>query len=184
MQYGFYFNQNRCIGCFTCVIACKDWNHVPAGQVSWMRVSTTEGGKYPQPFVAFLPVPCYHCAQPSCVSICPGDAIAKRNEDGVVVVERENCLGKDDCGLCLDACPYSAPQFEDVDDAKIQKCNFCLERWEKGKKPICVMACPVEALDAGPIEELKTKYCKNQEALGFAFSTETSPSILIKKKLT
>lgn len=25
-QWGFYFNQDRCIGCKTCVTACKNWN--------------------------------------------------------------------------------------------------------------------------------------------------------------
>ena len=25
-QYAFFFNQKRCLGCKTCVIACKEWN--------------------------------------------------------------------------------------------------------------------------------------------------------------
>ncbi len=25
-QWGFYFNQDRCLGCKTCVLACKNWN--------------------------------------------------------------------------------------------------------------------------------------------------------------
>ena len=24
-QVGFYFDQTRCIGCYTCAVACKDW---------------------------------------------------------------------------------------------------------------------------------------------------------------
>ncbi|WP_303852736.1 4Fe-4S binding protein, partial [Seleniivibrio woodruffii] len=24
----FYFDQNRCMGCHACVVACKDWNDV------------------------------------------------------------------------------------------------------------------------------------------------------------
>ena len=25
-QWGFYFNQKRCLGCATCTVACKEWN--------------------------------------------------------------------------------------------------------------------------------------------------------------
>jgi len=51
MQMGFYFDQTRCTGCFTCVVACKDWHDVPPGPASWMRVTTVEKGKYPDLFV-------------------------------------------------------------------------------------------------------------------------------------
>ena len=136
MQRGFYFDQTRCIGCYTCVVACKDWNDVPAGPASWRKVLTIEQGKYPRPFVAFLSIACYHCAEPACVSACPMDAITKREEDGIVVVNTEACLGKDSCGRCLDDCPYEAPQFGIEEDSKIQKCNMCIERWAEGKKPI------------------------------------------------
>ena len=43
-QYGIYINQNRCTGCFACVVACKDWHDVPAGPASWIRVKTVEKG--------------------------------------------------------------------------------------------------------------------------------------------
>ena len=59
MQMGFYFDQTRCIGCYACVVACKDWHDIPAGPASWMRVKTLELGKYPRPFVVHLPSPCY-----------------------------------------------------------------------------------------------------------------------------
>lgn len=28
MQLGFYVDQTRCVGCFTCVVACKDWHDI------------------------------------------------------------------------------------------------------------------------------------------------------------
>ncbi len=182
MQVGFYFDQNRCTGCYTCAVACKDWHDVPAGPASWLRVSIIERGKYPQPFRAFLPTPCYHCAEPACVPACPVDAITKREEDGILVVDRGTCLGKDACQLCLEACPYDAPQFGAEDNAKMQKCDMCLERWEEGKKPVCVMACPMEATDAGPLEELRGKYGALTEAEGFAYSVENVPSVVFRPK--
>ena len=182
MQMGFYFDQTRCTGCFTCIVACKDWNDVDAGPANWRRVIAIEKGKYPDLFVAFLSTACYHCVEPACVSACPVDAISKRELDGVVVVDREACLGKDNCDMCLQACPYDAPQFGAEENAKMQKCHFCLDRLAENKKPICVDACPVRALDAGPIEELRAKYGDIREAEGFVYSEKLIPSIVFKPK--
>jgi anaerobic dimethyl sulfoxide reductase subunit B (iron-sulfur subunit) len=182
MQYGFYFDQNRCTGCFTCVVACHDWHDVPAGPASWLRVKTTEKGQYPDLFVSFLAMACYHCLEPACVPACPVDAIAKRDEDGIVTVDREVCLGRDNCSLCLEACPYDAPQFGAEENSKMQKCNFCIDRWEEGKKPACVQSCPTWALDAGSMDELKAKYGDVGDADGFVYSEELIPSITFKPK--
>jgi len=182
MQFGFYFDQTRCTGCFTCVVACKDWNDVPAGPASWRRVVTTENGKYPELSVTFLSTACHHCAEPDCVAACPVGAITKRELDGIVVVDREKCLGKDNCDMCLQACPYDAPQFGAEDNARMQKCHFCLDRLLEGKKPACVDACPLRALDAGPIEELQARYGSTREAEGFRYEENLRPSIIFKPK--
>ena len=182
MQMGFYFDQTRCIGCYTCVVACKDWHDVPAGPASWRRVITVEKGKYPDPFVAFLSVACHHCVEPACVSACPVGAITKREADGVVVVDSEKCLGKDKCDLCFQACPYDAPQFGAEQNAKMQKCDFCLDKLVDNKKPICVDGCPMRAMDSGPIEELRAKYGDIREAEGFVYSEELAPCLIFKPK--
>jgi anaerobic dimethyl sulfoxide reductase subunit B len=182
MQYGFYFDQNRCTGCFVCVVACKDWHDVPAGPASWRRVKTVEKGKYPDLFVAFLATTCYHCLQPACIPICPVGAITKREEDGIVTVDREICLGKDGCQQCLEACTYDAPQFGDEEDATMQKCDMCIDRWAEGKKPVCVDSCPTRALDAGPIEVLRRKYGDARQTEGFAYSNDLIPSVIFKPK--
>ena len=182
MQLAFYFDQTRCISCCTCVIACKDWHDVPAGPASWRRVETIERGEYPDVFVAFFSTSCYHCAEPACAAACPENAITKRSEDGIVIVNREACIGKDNCGFCLEACPYDAPQFEDETNAKMQKCDLCVDRWAEGKPPICVAGCPTRALDAGPIEEMESKYGKIHEAVSFIYSENLKPSVIFKPK--
>ena len=183
MQMGFHFDQTRCTGCFTCIVACKDWHDVPAGPAAWRRVTTIEKGTYPELFVAHLATSCYHCASPACIPACPVDAISKRESDGVVLVDREACLGHDNCDMCLQACRYDAPQFGAEPNAKMQKCNFCIDRLEESKPPICVAACPMRALDSGPIDELTKKYGSTVDAEGFVADPNLRPSVLFKPKL-
>jgi len=117
------------------------------------------------------------------VEACPVNAISKREEDGVVLVNSETCIGKDSCGgACLEVCPYDAPQFATEDNAKMEKCNFCVDKLAENKQPICVAGCPMRALDSGPIDELKTKYGDVKEAQGFSYAAELDPSIVFKSK--
>lgn len=183
MQVGFYFNQNRCIGCGTCQVACKDWHDIPAGPINWMNINYIEIGNYPDIFVSYMASPCYHCEEPNCLEACPTDAIYKRSDNGLVLVNSQACIGNEECNSkCLKACPYGAPQFGPEKGAKMSKCNFCLDRWEINQLPVCVEACPTRALDAGPLEELRSRYGDLQEAEGFLYSKKTKPSIIIKQK--
>ena len=99
MQLGFYFDQNRCTGCFACAIACKDWHDIPAGPARWMRVLYREEGRFPRLFVSHVASSCYHCKEPVCAFVCPNEAITKRDEDGIVVVDREKCRDEKTCGI-------------------------------------------------------------------------------------
>lgn len=183
MQIGFYFDQTRCTGCGACQVACKDWNDVPAGPENWMRVLYTEKGRFPEVFVSYLIAPCYHCIDPVCVPACPPRAISKRDEDGIVVVDSQFCLGNEQCDVkCLKACPYDAPQFGPEPGAKMRKCDFCLDTWQEGKLPVCVEACPTRALDAGLLDELTARYDHTQEAESFVYSNRTKPAVVFKPK--
>ena len=183
MQLSFYFDQTRCIGCHACTVACKGWHDVPAGPASRRRVSAVEKGTYPKLFAAFISAGCFHCATPSCTDACPTDAVSKRSSDGIVVVDRDECLGADSCDrFCLEACPYNAPQFGSEENAKMQKCDFCIDRLDQGKRPICVDACPTRAMDAGPLSEIQEKYGKTGECTGFTYSNDVMPSVVMKPK--
>lgn len=182
-QIGFYFDQTRCTGCYTCSVACKDWHDIEAGPVNWMRMKTIEKGRFPDLFVAYLATPCYHCHNAPCILACPAEAISKRESDGIVVVDREKCLGSSECRtLCLKACPYNAPQFGPEENARMQKCDLCLERLENGQQAICVEACPLYALDVGPLDELREKYGEINQAEGFRYSKRSGPSVTFKPK--
>ncbi|WP_022849608.1 4Fe-4S dicluster domain-containing protein [Limisalsivibrio acetivorans] len=165
-QYAFYFDQTRCMGCNACVVACKDWNDVKPGQARWRRLTSEVAGTFPSVEVFNLVLSCNHCVNPACTASCPVGAIYKREEDGIVIVDRDKCQ---DIRACAVACPFDAPQFGDevsepVSKASwavehpMQKCTFCWDRWEEGKKPACVTSCPNRALDAGTVSEIRAKY--------------------------
>ncbi|MFW9823697.1 MAG: FAD-dependent oxidoreductase, partial [Candidatus Thorarchaeota archaeon] len=82
------------------------------------------------------------------------------------IAEAERCLN---CAghLCKDACPYSAPQFIEEEKTRMQKCNYCVDRFDIGKQPICVEACYARALDSGTLVELKSKYGDIRQSAGF-----------------
>jgi len=182
MQMAFYFDQSRCIGCYACAVACKDWNNIAAGPAHWRRVTSLEWGTYPNVFLTYLSLSCHHCATPACEEACPVNAIGKNKKNGVMAVNRDECLGYNACGACKQACPYEVPQFGEEENPKMQMCTFCADRLADNKKPACVDSCPVRALDAGPIDELNKRYGSIKEVPGFTCSAKTKPSILFKPR--
>ena len=101
-QYGFSFAKDRCVQCYGCEVACKSWREGEVG-VRWRRVSNIWYGRYPQVRSASVSVSCMHCVDPQCAKTCPVKAITKREEDGIVAVDRDKCIG---CKTCLKSCPF------------------------------------------------------------------------------
>ncbi len=147
-QYSFYFDSNRCIKCKSCEVACKQWKGIKAGTINLRRVEEVTTGVFPEVKRRFFSISCRHCAKAPCIEVCPTQAIVKC-PDGIVIVEKEKCIG---CGICLEACPFGAPQFGE--DGLMQKCDMCLDRIEHGQTPMCAATCPTQALRWGTLEEI------------------------------
>ena len=140
-QYGISFNQDNCIQCHGCEVACKSWRSVELG-VAWRRVEHIWIGNYPGVKNTTASVACMHCLDPFCVEACPESAIKKGPENGVVEVDRDKCIG---CQTCLEECPFQVPQFGA--DGKMQKCDLCTDTIDPtADKPPCVKTCTTEAL--------------------------------------
>ena len=178
VQYGFFFDQSRCIGCNACVIACKQWHDIPPGPAKWMRVYQWEKDTFPKTRLHILAIPCYHCENPVCVKACPNGALYKEERYGAVLVDTDKCQGTRKCWL---ACPYGAPQYEgDELGLVMSKCNMCIDRLEQGLKPICVLSCSMRALEFGPMDELESKYGNLKRLEDMPKASITNPAIIFK----
>ncbi|MEH7352260.1 DMSO/selenate family reductase complex B subunit [Neobacillus drentensis] len=182
VQLGFFINNEYCNGCKACVIACKDKNDLEVG-VNFRRVYENSEGDYVERDEAFIQniqtfftsISCNHCENPACVKGCPTGAMHKREEDGVVLVDQNKCVG---CKYCIWNCPYGGPQYNEK-IGKMTKCDFCIDLIDKGENPACVGACPMRALDYGPIDELRKKYGNVRDIKGLPSSSITEPNIVI-----
>lgn len=196
MQYGFFFDQSRCIACNACTVACKDWNQVNPGPVRWRKQQNYESNNGQSVFEN-LTMSCNHCEKPACIDACGANAISKTDK-GIVIVDRTKCQ---ELRSCITACPFSAPHIaEDAQEPEkrkewlishpMQKCKYCWERVEDGQSPVCVAACPVRALDYGDITDLQRNHSDavrlNKNDFPYAYKDggreDTNPSFLIKKR--
>ncbi len=149
VKYSLLVDQDLCLGCQACEVACKQEHDIPVGP-RWMRVIMVGpeevGGKLR---LSFSHLRCMHCGKPVCVDACPVDAITKR-VDGIVLINEELCTG---CEACIEACPFGAPQYNPEKNT-VEMCTLCVHRVDKGLKPACVLVCPTGALLFGDINEL------------------------------
>ena len=175
-RWGMVIDLNRCVGCQTCVAACKHENATPPG-VQWCTVLDVELGTFPDVQRLFMVTGCQHCEEPSCVPVCPTGA-TKRRFDGIVTMDYDRCIG---CAACVVACPYqardivheresyyrgkrTAPKIAAAHDERLgvaNKCNFCVDRLDAGlaagltpgvdlaATPACAASCIASAIHFG-----------------------------------
>ncbi len=168
-QLALIIDLNVCVGCSACVTSCKEWN--TSGEAGPMtdfnayskdptgtffnRVQSFEVGEFPNTEVVHFPKSCLHCEEPPCVPVCPTGASYKREEDGIVLVDYDKCVG---CKYCSWACPYGAREI-DANQKVMKKCTLCVDRIydkslpEDRRKPACVLACPTSARIFGDVHD-------------------------------
>jgi anaerobic selenocysteine-containing dehydrogenase/Fe-S-cluster-containing hydrogenase component 2 len=135
----------RCIGCKSCEVACKQEHGLGPGEfrnkVIWL-------GDPERPALDFLTVSCQHCDRPACLRACPVNpkAITKDPATGIVRVDEDRCTG---CGECVIACPYGAMGYDAVDHHAV-KCDLCTDRRASGEATTaCASVCPGHAITFG-----------------------------------
>jgi anaerobic dimethyl sulfoxide reductase subunit B (iron-sulfur subunit) len=139
--YAFSHDPQRCIKCFSCEVACKEWKGITPGSFKLRSVGEVTTGTFPLVTRVFHSVACQHCADAPCIAACPPGAIGKTEPSDIVVVDAAKCDG---CRDCLKACPFEVPQFDQ--DGIMRLCDLCADRLAAGKGPICSDICPTGAL--------------------------------------
>ncbi len=148
-RYALVIDSRKCINCKACIVACRAENRVPLGHSrDW--IVEEHRGTWPKLLAASEPGQCQHCANPSCVRVCPTGASFQRS-DGIVMVNQQDCIG---CRYCIIACPYDARFFRE-DTGVVEKCTLCAHRVDRGELPACVETCPSKVRVFGDIADPK-----------------------------
>ncbi len=150
-RYAMVIDQERCVGCQSCTVACKSEWDVPLGKARTRVRPAGVRGQYPNFTSAFFASQCNQCERPACLPACPTGA-TYQDANGIVRVIRDLCIG---CGSCAAACPYGA-RYVDSARGVVDKCDFCAPRLEHGLEPACVATCPAKAKIFGDLEDTRS----------------------------
>ena len=135
---------DRCIGCRSCEVACKNENDIALGEY-WNKVLEVGPlGTFPDVEQYYLPMQCQQCTDAPCVHVCPTGA-SYRNEDNVVLIDKAKCIG---CKYCMMACPYGVRAWNTAEQCA-EKCTLCMHR----DTPKCVANCPGAARLFGDLDD-------------------------------
>ncbi len=138
-RYGLCIDLSRCIGCYSCVVGCKNWNCIEAGEKGRIDIMDLFEGDYPRVDRWILPILCMQCDHPPCVAVCRYGASAQ-TEEGVVFVDPEKCTG---CELCTFACPYGPRVMrEEKEAASLTAAIFAWKESERAGCPIALNPAP------------------------------------------
>ncbi len=175
-KLGLVIDLDICVGCHACAVNCKEWNSGghSAPMTDWNaysdetsddssdkgawgvwfnRIHTFEISGKSDSQTVYFPRSCLHCEEADCVTVCPTGASYKREEDGIVLVNSETCIG---CKLCSWACPYGAREYDHADGV-MKKCTLCIDKIyneqleEVDRVPACVSTCPTSARHFGDL---------------------------------
>jgi len=178
-QYTIWVDLEFCIGCHACTMACKAENNTPVG-LDYNRVIEIEQGEFkdstkkPDLRAFFVAMPCMHCGKPACLAACPVSAITKREEDGIVLINKDKCIG---CRYCSWACPYGVPQFN-AEANVMEKCTLCVHRVSKGIVPACVETCVAKTRFFGEVNSLVDIIKRKRAKRVLAGASSTVPSVI------
>jgi Fe-S-cluster-containing dehydrogenase component len=163
MQRTIFLDEERCVGCYACVVACKLEHDLPPHPVR-PPLANPKGpepirvlqvwppGREDEVRPRFHLVACMHCLDAPCIPACPLSTIYKDIETGTILVSEVECTC---CELCVGACPHGSPHLY---DGRIYLCDLCIhrlgEKREKGRQAACEAACPAGAIHVGTTDEI------------------------------
>lgn len=149
MRNAIVVDLDRCSGCFSCEISCKNENNIALGSYYNKVMTVGPFGEFPRLQQYFLPVHCQQCEDAPCVHVCPTGASYRDSDTNVVLVDKSKCIG---CKYCMMACPYGVRSWN-TDERVVEKCTLCGQLTAKGELPACVHNCPGGARFYGDLDD-------------------------------
>jgi Fe-S-cluster-containing dehydrogenase component len=156
----------KCSGCYDCLLACKDEHcgHDHPGYSAaqpmtgdfWMNLVEKERGQFPRVKLTYIPVPCMHCEEATCIRMAKDESVYRRH-DGIVIIDPKRALGQKQL---VSACPYGVIYWNEEKNLP-QKCTLCAHLLDDGwKEPRCVEVCPTGALVFGDLDDPDSEVAK------------------------
>lgn len=153
-RYGMLIDTKRCVGCYSCRIACQMKNELASNE-GFIHFEHLETGTYPSVSAEVVPMQCMHCDDAPCQAVCPTRA-TYTTDTGTVLVDESLCIG---CKYCMVACPYQA-RIQIEESGIVEKCRFCWEEGKPGDPPACVNTCIAKARIFGDLDDPESEISK------------------------